>query len=267
MATTPNYGWVMPDPTDFVTSLPADFEIFGDAVDATVDGIETTANAALPETIIDAAGDLIYGSAADTAARLAIGTANQVLQVNAGATAPEWVTAAGGTKNFSLLNAGGTALSGSATVTVSSLSGYDQFLVLIDLASSVSASGTITLRLNADSAANYDFNGSRSIAEATYGAGNIVAAEFGHGSTAFTVGNFSSNAASFYSGAVLLGGCNTAGVKIAEICGSSSTSGGSNQYAYNLKGIWDNSAVVSSISLISGTGNFDSGTIYIYGAA
>jgi hypothetical protein len=34
MATTPNYGWVMPDPTDFVTDLPADFEIFGDAVDA-----------------------------------------------------------------------------------------------------------------------------------------------------------------------------------------------------------------------------------------
>jgi hypothetical protein len=34
----------MPDPTDFVTDLPADFEIFGDAVDATVDGIETTAN-------------------------------------------------------------------------------------------------------------------------------------------------------------------------------------------------------------------------------
>jgi hypothetical protein len=96
MATTPNYGWVMPDPTDFVTSLPADFEIFGDAVDATVDGIETTANAALPETIIDAAGDLIYGSAADTAARLAIGTAGQVLTVNTGATAPEWTTPATG---------------------------------------------------------------------------------------------------------------------------------------------------------------------------
>ena len=40
MATTPNYSWVMPAPTDFVTDLPADFEIFGDAVDATVKGIE-----------------------------------------------------------------------------------------------------------------------------------------------------------------------------------------------------------------------------------
>jgi hypothetical protein len=34
MAVTPEYGFVMPDPTDFVTDLPADFEIFGDAVDA-----------------------------------------------------------------------------------------------------------------------------------------------------------------------------------------------------------------------------------------
>jgi hypothetical protein len=42
------------------------------------------------DAIIDAAGDLIYGTAADTPARLAIGTARQVLQVNTGATAPEW---------------------------------------------------------------------------------------------------------------------------------------------------------------------------------
>jgi hypothetical protein len=41
-------------------------------------------------TAIDAAGDLIYGTGADTFARLGIGTAGQVLKVNAGATAPEW---------------------------------------------------------------------------------------------------------------------------------------------------------------------------------
>jgi hypothetical protein len=39
MATTPNYGWVMPDPTDLVTNLPADFEVFGDAVDADLSGL------------------------------------------------------------------------------------------------------------------------------------------------------------------------------------------------------------------------------------
>ncbi len=39
---------------------------------------------------MDAAGDIIYASAADTPARLALGTAGKVLKVNSGATAPEW---------------------------------------------------------------------------------------------------------------------------------------------------------------------------------
>ena len=47
-------------------------------------------------TVIDAAGDLVYGTAADTLGRLAIGTAGQVLQVNSGATAPEWAAPASG---------------------------------------------------------------------------------------------------------------------------------------------------------------------------
>jgi hypothetical protein len=46
--------------------------------------------------VVTTAGDLIYGTAADTVARLGIGTASQVLAVNSGATAPEWVTPAGG---------------------------------------------------------------------------------------------------------------------------------------------------------------------------
>lgn len=42
------------------------------------------------DAIWDASGDLVQGTGANTAARLAIGTALQVLQVNAGATAVEW---------------------------------------------------------------------------------------------------------------------------------------------------------------------------------
>lgn len=38
------------------------------------------------------AGDLLYATAADALARLPKGTANQVLQMNSGATAPEWTT-------------------------------------------------------------------------------------------------------------------------------------------------------------------------------
>ena len=64
-------------------------------------------------------GDLAYASATTTIAKLGIGTANQVLAVNAGATAPEWVDATTG--DITGVTAG-TGLSGggnSGTVTLS----------------------------------------------------------------------------------------------------------------------------------------------------
>lgn len=59
--------------------------------DTTAAAARATLGVTFPD-IFDAAGDLAYGSAADTAAKLAIGTARQVLRVNSGATAPEWAT-------------------------------------------------------------------------------------------------------------------------------------------------------------------------------
>jgi hypothetical protein len=52
----------------------------------------TTANAAIAKTVVTTAGDIIYRNAT-VPVRLGIGTAGQVLQVNSGATAPEWAAA------------------------------------------------------------------------------------------------------------------------------------------------------------------------------
>jgi hypothetical protein len=64
------------------------------AVPASVKSAYDLANAAIPKSLVDAAGDLIYATANDTPARLALGTAGQILTVNSGATAPEWKTPA-----------------------------------------------------------------------------------------------------------------------------------------------------------------------------
>ena len=145
MATTPNYGWVMPDPTDFVTNLPADFEVFGDAVDADLAGLlGGTAGQVLVKNSgtdhdfdfavdpvqdkVTTAGDLLYGTAADTLGRLGIGTAGQVLRVNSGATAPEWATpAAGG----GLTQIATQAMSGLSSVTFGSIPQTYKYLVII----------------------------------------------------------------------------------------------------------------------------------------
>ena len=96
MATTSNYGWVMPDPTDFVTNLPADFEVFGDAVDADLAGLlGGTTNQVLKKSsntdhdfafgidpvsdLVTTKGDLVVATAADTLTRLAAGTNGYVL--------------------------------------------------------------------------------------------------------------------------------------------------------------------------------------------
>ena len=81
---TSNFSWQMPTSTDLVTDLPADFEVFGQAVD-------TTMATMLAKTVVDAKGDLIVATAADTVTRLAVGTNNFVLTADSTtATGTKW---------------------------------------------------------------------------------------------------------------------------------------------------------------------------------
>jgi hypothetical protein len=54
--------------------------------------VQTQIDSKTAKSTLTTTGDIYYASAANTPARLGIGTASQVLQVNSGATAPEWVT-------------------------------------------------------------------------------------------------------------------------------------------------------------------------------
>jgi hypothetical protein len=75
-------------------------------------------------TLLTTTGDIMYASSASNPARLGIGTASQILAVNSGATAPEWV-AAPASGGMTLLST--TTLSG-ATTTISSISGSYKIL-------------------------------------------------------------------------------------------------------------------------------------------
>jgi hypothetical protein len=77
--------------------------------------------------LITTAGDLLYGTAADTVARLGIGTAGQVLKVNSGATAPEWGTAAAG----ALTKIATTSFSNVASQTFDNLTTYNNWLIIL----------------------------------------------------------------------------------------------------------------------------------------
>jgi len=129
---TSNFGWQMPTATDLVTDLPADFEVFGQAVDTSLADLKggTTGQVLKKNSNTDmdfvwgtdggmtnpmtTTGDVIYSSSGSTPARLGIGTTGQVLAVSGGL--PAWTNPSSG---WTLITSGTLS---STTTTVSSIS-------------------------------------------------------------------------------------------------------------------------------------------------
>ncbi len=295
---TTNYGFVLPTPTDLVTDLPADFDVALQGVDTRLKALQpgttlgdlayssATANtntrlavgttgqvltvaAGVPSWATPTAGmtnpmtttgDTIYSSSGSTPARLGIGTAGQVLKVNSGATAPEWGSVAA-TKSFSLLGTG--TLTSASTVTVSGISNMDRLMVLIDSGSADSDS-IITIRINADTAANYSQYGQINRLPTTYDSNALR--EYQQTSATSIQWVVQSNiSGSYFSGYIDISGAATSGIKI--FSAASGVSGGDNKKNYVTSGIWNNTSTITSISLISSSGNFDQGSFKVYGAA
>jgi hypothetical protein len=120
-------------------------------------------------TAFDAAGDLVYGTGADTFTKLSLGTAGKVLTVNSGATAPEWATPAssGGMTSLAADN-----LPAANTVTLSSISGSYVDLVLYVRDFYFAADDYLCLRVNgATGATDYGFININQSAENTAAVG------------------------------------------------------------------------------------------------
>jgi len=145
---TTNYSFAMPTNTDLVKDLPADFEIFGQAVDTQM---KTNADAAIAKTIVDAKGDIIAATAADTVSRLAVGANDTVLTADSStATGLKWATAASG--GMTLIST--TTLTGSS-VTLSSIPQTYKHLRLVSRNFKPSSDNAYAfIRVNADATAN-----------------------------------------------------------------------------------------------------------------
>jgi hypothetical protein len=115
MATSPLFGWEEPDDTDLVKDGAAAIRTLGNAIDTSMGDLlggtsgqvlsknsntnmdftwvtSDDANA-IQNAIVDAKGDLIAATAADTPARLAVGTNGQYLQADStAATGLKWAT-------------------------------------------------------------------------------------------------------------------------------------------------------------------------------
>jgi hypothetical protein len=294
MATTTNYGWTTPDDTALVKDGASAIRTLGTSVDTTTKNLN-------PSTTL---GDIEYrSSTANVNTRLPLGTAGQVLKVNSGATAPEWssdnagmtnpmtttgdtiysssgstparlgigstgnvLTVAGGVPtwaapaagggSYTLLNTGGTALTGASTITVS-FSAYAQIFAYVDSATTGSSGlPDFNWKLNGDATAgNYYCTGVKFTGGA---AGNINASNIfpacGTGASVDAVGDAYIN---------LFNGNSTVAAKPVWFSGSG---GYSNAKSYSGSGTYKGTSTITSIAIVSSSGNFTGGTIYVYGA-
>ena len=259
MPTTTNYGWTTPADTDLVKDGASAIRTLGTAIDTTV---FNNASAAIAKTIVDAKGDIIAATAADTVARLAVGANDTVLTADSStATGLKWAAAAGGGANWSLLNSGGTALTGAATITVSGISAKDKIMILISGASTDSTNEDLKVRLNTDTGNNYYYYGGYYNSNGSYS--SSLWTQLQSTDSGIQLGRTSA-ATDTLSGYMLITGCNAAGVKVFNGLGISTNTGSRSAFT---GGYYNSATTISSISMFTTGGNFDAGTVFVYTSA
>jgi len=250
MATTTNYGWVTPDDTSLVKDGASAIRTLGTSIDTTT---FNNASAAIAKTIVDAKGDIIAATAADTVARLAVGTNGQVLTADS--------TAATGLA-YTTISAGGmtlistTTLSG-ASITLSSIpQTYNSLYVVIRNWRNANDGEAFYMRFNADATASRH----RGIYTAGQ-AGNTFNGSFIQMST------LTDNGASQGSAAITFPDyTNTTTWKTANIftVGNDSSVTTEVRSAW-MQAIYNQTGAITSLQFLASAGNLTSGDVLLYG--
>lgn len=219
--------------------------------------IQTQLDGKIAKSLVDAAGDLIYGSANDTVTRLGIGTAGQYLSVNSGATAPEWTTLSAG--GMTLLST--TTLTGSS-VTLNSISQSYRDLLLVVRNFRPSVADGLKMRINADSTSNRHIyeavtHGTNAGSTQAFGTSNVTIQDTNNTGT----GNGLSYTEFFdYT--------NTTTWKFGRMWSLTTDPTTATSYrCYNGYWAYNQTGAISSIYLYPASGTFSAGTALLYGVS
>jgi hypothetical protein len=251
-------AWVASGATGDIEGVTAGVGISGGGTSGTV----TITNSMATE--IAAKGDLIVGTGSQTFDNLTVGANDTILTADSTtATGLKWASPAGGALSFSLLNSGGTSLSGTST-TVSGISGKSVILVLISNASTDFAGDAIGIKVNGSTTSIYTAKGFRAFGLSAYDK-TFLSGDGGLNSY-IPVGQMSSTAGSQLQGSVLIQGCNSTGGKVFTSSGGADASSGADALAQTSNGFINLSAAITSVSVVALNGSFDAGTMFVYAA-
>jgi len=242
-------AWVASGATGDIEGVTAGVGISGGGTSGTVTITNSMA------TAIDAKGDLVAGTGADTFSRLAVGANDTVLTADsAQATGLKWATVSAG--GLTLIST--TSLSGTQT-NLTSIPGTYKSLLLRVTGSYGSTSGNLTFRFNND-ATNpaYAVNSS-----SAFQTGYSISGLGGTSITTHYCFNTSvgtTNIVELY----LPNYASTATKKYAMIQGATRQNGTSNIDLGLMSAYWDNTSAVTQINIL-GLGTFTAGTALLYG--
>ena len=274
--TTPNFGWSVPVSTDLVKDGATAIELLGDSIDTSLVDLlggttgQVLAKAsgtdldfvfvdvddtnAIQNAIMDAKGDIIAASAADTPARLAVGTNGHVLTADsAEATGIKWAAPASG--GMTLLST--TSLTG-ATTTIGSISGsYNDLQMVIFGVTNATANGDkIRIAPNGDTNLFYGYGYVYDGATAYLGGMN--------GDRIRTTGfNFSRTASANVFVCTIHNYASASAFK--EITWDWGIEDGATRYRTTASGFYASNTAISSLVFSASGGDLSTGTVLLYG--
>lgn len=269
MPTTSNFGWTTPADTDLVKDGALAIRTLGNGIDTSMADLKggTTGQVLSkasntdmdfswtsvdPLTILDAKGDLITATAADTPARLAVGTNGQVLTADSTtSTGLKWAAAGGGA--YTVLTSG--SLTGSS-VTSATLSGsYTDLKIVVTQYQGGTDDTYLAIRFNGDSGTNYQSGGNNFNYNTTPNATHIRT----------NVGVTNSGTSVSLGDIYIPSYSNSVTWKYATCWNVvKNTSGGAVGYGLYL-GNWASTSAITSVTFFPNTGSFNNGSYTIYG--
>jgi hypothetical protein len=282
MATvTPNFNWPVPTSTDLVKDGATAIEALGDSIDASLVDLKggTTGQVlsknsntdmdftwvtsddanAIQNTIVDAKGDLIAATAADTPARLAVGTNGQILTADStAATGLKWATAAASGGLTFITKSTASAVS-SHTISNCFTSAYTNYRIVYTISAVSAASSDVTLQLTAGGTATTSGYANQRL----FGVNGTPYADTNNrGTDEWDFTFWSSNLPASPFGSIEVGNPQVAANSTYNAFAYSNNS--ANQYFMCNGGFLNNTTQYDGIKILGSSGTF-SGDFYVYG--
>jgi len=290
--TTTNFGWDIPQSTDLVKDGATAIAALGQDIDTSMNGLRggTTGQVlsktsgtdmaftwvaqddsnAIQNAIVDAKGDLIAATAADTPARLAVGTNGQILTADStAATGLAWATSSL-CGELTLITE--TVASANSSIDFSSISGSYTDLSLQWTGVYHSATGSnFGLRLNSDSGSNYNetytyLEGSSPVGVSISGANQTAMGQvaFGNNSSSTTANQTVMGVLNVYNYA------STTKVKKYDMTYFWYSANNSRYNSFTVSGYWNSTSAVTALNIYRAAGtatmsNLSNTSIRLYG--